>query len=73
MLIPVPSNIYVPTTPFETAVVNNLTALGDVASIPYYCQNLAGICPGSTALNAQDGAGIFNLFNGVKEPSQCAE
>ena len=67
VLIPVPSNIYVPTTPFETAVVNNLTALGDVASIPYYCQNLAGICPGSTALNAQDGAGIFNLFNGVDQ------
>jgi Carboxypeptidase regulatory-like domain len=71
VLIPVGSTIFTPTTAFETAVVNNLTALGDTASIPYYCQNLAAICPGSTALNAQDGVGIFNLFNGVKNQASA--
>jgi len=71
VLIPVPSNIFAPTTAFETAVVNNLTALGDTASIPYYCQNLPGICSGSTALNAKDGVGIFNLFNGVKNQASA--
>jgi hypothetical protein len=71
VLIPVPSTIFVPTTAFETAVVNNLTNLGDLASIPYYCQNLAGICPGATALNAKDGAGIFNLFNGAKNQTNA--
>jgi hypothetical protein len=71
VLIPVPSTIFVPTTAFETAVVNNLTALGDTASIPYYCQNLAGICPGVTAQNAKDGAGIFNLFNSAKNQANA--
>ncbi len=66
VLIPVPSTILVPSTGFETAVVNNLAALGDIASIPFYCQNLAGICPGVTASNAKDGAGIFNTVNGAK-------
>jgi hypothetical protein len=71
VLIPVPSTIFVPTTAFETAVVNNLTTLGDTASIPYYCQNLAGICPGSPAANAKDGAGIFNLFNGAQNQANA--
>jgi hypothetical protein len=71
VLIPVPSTIFVPTTAFETAVVNNLTTLGDTASIPFYCQNLAGICPGVTAQNAKDGAGIFNLFNGAKNQANA--
>jgi hypothetical protein len=71
VLIPVPANIFAPTTAFETAVVNNLTALGDTASIPYYCQNLPGICPGSTALNAKDGAGMFNLFNEAKNQANA--
>jgi hypothetical protein len=71
VLIPVPSTIFVPTTAFETAVVNNLTTLGDTASVPFYCQNLAGICPGVTAQNAKDGAGIFNLFNGAKNQANA--
>lgn len=71
VLIPVPSTIFVPTTAFETAVINNLTALGDTASIPYYCQNLAGICPGVSAQNGKDGAGIFNLFNGAKNQANA--
>ncbi len=71
VLIPVPSNVFVPTTGFESAVVNNLNTLGDTASIPYYCQDLAGICPTSTALNAKDGVGIFNLFNGVKNQANA--
>jgi hypothetical protein len=75
VLIPVPSTIFVPTnglnspSNFESAVVNNLTNLGDTASIPYYCQatSAAGTCAGGgTALNAKDGLGIFNLFNGAK-------
>jgi hypothetical protein len=73
VLIPSPSNINVPTAAFETAVVNNLTDLGLNASIPYYCQNLAGICPGATALNAKDGSGIFNLFNGVKNQANAQD
>jgi len=71
VLIPVPSNIFAPTTAFETDVVQNLTNLGDTASIPYYCQSLPAICPTSTALNAKDGAGIFNLFNGVKNQANA--
>jgi carboxypeptidase family protein len=69
VLIPVPSLITVPTAAFEQATIANLTALGDTASIPFYCQNLAGICPGVTAQNSKDGAGMFNLFNGVANQS----
>jgi hypothetical protein len=71
VLIPVPSTIAVPSTGFEGSVVQNLTALGDSASIPYYCQNLT-----LTAMNGASvtcpagvpgaGSGIFNLFNGAK-------
>lgn len=72
VLIPVPSTIFVPTQGFETAVVNNLTNLGDTASIPYYCQNLSGICPGTTGLPGS-GAGIFNLFNGAANLSNAVD
>ena len=65
VLIPVPQTILVPTQAFEAATVQNLTNLGDTASIPYYCQDLAGICPGVGPLPGS-GAGIFNLFNGAK-------
>jgi hypothetical protein len=65
VLIPVPQTILVPTQAFEAATVQNLTNLGDTASIPYYCQNLPGICPGVGPLPGS-GAGIFNLFNGAK-------
>ena len=71
VLIPVPATIAVPSTGFEGSVVQNLTALGDTASIPYYCQGLT-----LTAMNGASvtcpagvpgaGAGIFNLFNGAK-------
>ena len=71
VLIPTPATIAVPSTGFEGSVVQNLTALGDAASIPYYCQNLT-----LTAMNGASvtcpagvpgaGAGIFNLFNGAK-------
>ena len=64
VLIPVPSTIFVPTQPFEAAVVQNLTNLGDAASIPYYCQNIAGVCPGVSAVPGS-GQGIFNLYNGA--------
>ena len=71
VLIPVPATIAVPSPGFEGSVVQNLTALGDTASIPYYCQGLT-----LTAMNGASvtcpagvpgaGSGIFNLFNGTK-------
>lgn len=72
VLIPVPGNIEIPTPAFETAVVNNLTALGDSASIPYYCQNLSGICSGVTGGPA-DGQGMFNFYNSVKNISNAQD
>jgi hypothetical protein len=65
VLIPVPSSVTLPTTAFETATVQNLTALGLTNSIPYYCQNLPGICPGVGPLPGS-GVGMFNLYNAVK-------
>jgi hypothetical protein len=64
VLIPVPSVITVPNTAFETATVNNLTALGLTASLPFYCQNLPGICP-NVPVTPGAGAGLFNLYNGI--------
>jgi hypothetical protein len=72
VLIPVPSTVFVPTTAFEAATVQNLTNLGDTASIPYYCQNLAGICPGVGGVTGS-GAGIFNLFNGAKNLTKAVD
>jgi hypothetical protein len=65
VLIPVPKTITVPTPAFEAAVVKNLTNLGDTASVPYYCQNMSGVCPGISAASGS-GDGIFNLFAGAK-------
>jgi hypothetical protein len=65
VLIPVPSAVLIPTTQFEQATVANLTSLGLQDSIPYYCQNLPGICPGVGPINGKDGGGIFNFYNGV--------
>jgi carboxypeptidase family protein len=66
VLIPVPSTIVIPTLAFEQATIANLTANGLTNSIPFYCQNLAGICPGVTATTPPNqGAGLFNLYNGV--------
>ncbi len=64
VLIPVPSTVTVPTTQFEQATVTNLTSLGLTNSIPYYCQNLAGICPGVGPV-AGSGGGIFNFYNAI--------
>jgi hypothetical protein len=64
VLIPVPSQIQVPTVAFEQATITNLTSLGLTASIPFYCQNLPGICPTSAAVPGA-GAGLFNLYNAV--------
>jgi hypothetical protein len=64
VLIPVPSQVTVPTTQFEAATVQNLTTLGLTSSIPLYCQNLAGICSGTGPV-AGSGAGIFNLYNAI--------
>jgi hypothetical protein len=71
VLIPVPSSFNVPTQPFEAAVVQNLTNLGLGASIPFYCQNLPGICPGVAAVPGS-GAGMFNLFNGAKNQGSAS-
>src|SRR5271155_987629 len=69
VLIPVPSEIIIPTQAFEASTVANLTALGDTASIPFYCQNIPNVCPGVVAQNSLDGAGIFNLYNAVPNQS----
>ena len=71
VLIPVPSTIPVPTQAFEGSVVENLTELGDTASIPYYCQNLTLIAGDGTTQTCGAGvpgagSGIFNIFNGAK-------
>ena len=71
VLIPVPSTIPVPTQAFEGSVVENLTALGDTASIPYYCQNMTLIAGDGTTQTCGAGvpgagSGIFNIFNGAK-------
>jgi Carboxypeptidase regulatory-like domain len=65
VLIPVPQFVTVPTTAFEAATITNLTSLGLTDSIPFYCQNIAAICPGVGAVPGS-GNGIFNLYNGVK-------
>jgi len=65
VLIPVPSTIIVPTQAFEAATLANLTANGLQNSIPFYCQNLASLCPGVTGVPGE-GSGIFNLYNAVK-------
>jgi len=65
VLIPASSTIFVPTQAFEAAVVQNLTNLGDTASIPFYCQNIAGVCPGVGPVPGS-GIGIFNIFQGAK-------
>ena len=72
VLIPVPAPFNVPTPAFEAATISNLTNLGLAASIPYYCQGLPGICPGSTAVPGS-GAGMFNLFNGAKNQGSAAD
>jgi hypothetical protein len=72
VLIPVPAVILVPTTAFEQATIANLTKLGETASIPFYCQNLANICPGVGPTNAASGAGMFNLFNAVKNQANAS-
>jgi Carboxypeptidase regulatory-like domain/TonB-dependent Receptor Plug Domain len=71
VLIPVPASIFVPTPAFEAATVTNLTNLGLASSIPFYCQNLAGICPGVAGVPGS-GAGAFNLFNGAQNQSSAA-
>jgi len=71
VILPSSASVNVPTTAFETAVVNDLTSSGLSASIPFYCQNIAGVCPGVGPVPVnipgqpvnQSGAGIFNLFN----------
>jgi hypothetical protein len=54
----------VPSPEFEQATVANLTSLGLTNSIPFYCQNLAAICPGATPISGvNQGVGMFNLYN----------
>lgn len=65
VLIPVPQFVTVPTTAFEAATITNLTSLGLTDSIPFYCQNIAGVCPGVGPVPGS-GNGIFNIYNGVK-------
>jgi hypothetical protein len=72
VLIPVPQTITIPTSDFEVATLNNLTAQGLTASIPFYCNQSVTLtsptqgnftCPAAVA---GSGAGIFNFYNNVK-------
>jgi Carboxypeptidase regulatory-like domain len=71
VILPSSQNVNIPTTAFESQVVKNLTSTGLSASIPFYCQNIAGVCPGVGPVPVhipgqpvnQTGAGIFNLLN----------
>jgi hypothetical protein len=72
VLIPVPALVQIPSPQFEAATIANLQTLAATpgsgitsASIPFYCQNLAGICPGVGPLPGS-GNGMFNFYNGVK-------
>ncbi|MGC1685192.1 MAG: TonB-dependent receptor, partial [Candidatus Acidiferrales bacterium] len=66
VLIPVQAApVFVPTAAFEADTVANLNALGLSQSVPFYCQNLANICSGVSALPGS-GNGIFNFFNAMK-------
>jgi Carboxypeptidase regulatory-like domain/TonB-dependent Receptor Plug Domain len=72
VLIPVPSSFDVPTLPFETAIVNNLNATGLAASVPFYCQNITGVCPGVTGVPGS-GAGAFNSYNGALNQQSASQ
>ena len=71
VILPSSAPVNVPTQAFEAQVVQNLTNSGLSASIPFYCQNIAGVCPGVGRVPVnipgqpvnQTGAGIFNLLN----------
>jgi hypothetical protein len=71
VILPSSASVNVPTPLFEQQVVKDLTSSGLTASIPFYCQNIANVCPGvgPVAVNIPgqpvktSGAGIFNLFN----------
>ncbi|MGD1214850.1 MAG: carboxypeptidase regulatory-like domain-containing protein [Terriglobales bacterium] len=54
----------VPSQEFEQATVLNLVSRGLTNSVPFYCQNLAGICPGVAPVGGvNQGVGMFNLYN----------
>ncbi len=72
VLIPVPQTITIPTQAFEAATVANLNSLGLQNSVPFYCQNLAGICPGVSAVPGS-GVGMFNLWNAVKNQANATQ
>jgi Carboxypeptidase regulatory-like domain len=72
ILIPVPSAYNVPTLPFEAATITNLTNLGLQASIPFYCQNIAGVCPGVSGVPGS-GIGAFNLFNSAPNQNSAQQ
>jgi len=72
VLIPVPSSFNVPTLPFEAATIQNLTNLGHTDSIPFYCQQIAGVCPTATAVPGS-GVGMFNLLNSAKNQGSAVQ
>ena len=76
VILPSSASVNVPTLAFENAVANPLTGTlhqnGLDASIPFYCQGIAGACASVTGPVAvhipgqpvsTSGQGIFNLFN----------
>ncbi len=72
VLIPVPSSFNVPTLPFEAAIVNNLNATGLASSVPFYCQNIAGVCPGVGPAPGQ-GTGAFGFYNSALNQQSASQ
>ncbi len=77
IMLPTSALALIPSQQFEAATIENLTANGLTASIPFYCQNLTltdasgktVTCPagGGTGL----GQGIFNLYNSAAGASRA--
>jgi len=75
VILPSSQDVNIPTMDFEKAVADPLTGTlhqnGLDASIPFYCQNIAGVCPGVGPVPVNipgqvvktSGNGMFNLFN----------
>lgn len=85
VLIPVPTNIFIPTPAFEGSVVENLTNQGLQNSIPFYCQTItvtaldgkSFTCPGALPSSGgglpASGQGMFNFYNAVKNQANASQ
>ncbi|MGB0033928.1 MAG: carboxypeptidase regulatory-like domain-containing protein [Candidatus Acidiferrales bacterium] len=68
VILPTSADVFVPTQAFEAQVIQNLNNNGLSASIPFYCQNIAGVCPagdGAAAGSKIHANGAINNGNPV--------